>query len=159
MKNSSLCYLERDGQYLMLHRTKKKNDANGGKWIGVGGSFEEGESPDECAAREIFEETGLTVRRLEYRGIVTFVSDEWETEYMHLFTSSEFDGSVRDCDEGDLAWVPKKDVFALELWEGDRVFLKLIDDDAPFFSLKLVYEKDKLVRAVLDGRRLDIPEV
>ena len=159
MKNSSLCYLERDGQYLMLHRTKKKNDANGGKWIGVGGSFEEGERPDEWAARESFEETGLAVGRLEYRGIVTFVSDEWETEYMHLFTSSEFDGSVRDCDEGDLAWIPKKDVFALELWEGDRVFLKLLDDGVPFFSLKLVYEKDKLVRAVLDGRRLDIPKV
>ena len=159
MKNSSLCYLERDGKYLMLHRTKKKNDPNGGKWIGVGGSFEEGESPDECAAREIFEETGLTVRRLEYRGIVTFVSDEWETEYMHLFTSSDFDGAVLDCDEGDLAWIPKKDVTSLELWEGDRVFLTLIDGDAPFFSLKLTYEKNKLVRAVIDGRRLEIPEV
>ena len=143
----------------MLHRTKKKEDANAGKWIGVGGSFEEGESPDECAAREIFEETGLTVRRLDYRGIVTFVSDEWETEYMHLFTSSGFDGDETECDEGDLAWIPKKDIPSLELWEGDRVFLKLLDDGSPFFSLKLIYEKDKLIRAVLDGRTLDFPEV
>lgn len=158
MKNSSLCYLERGGKYLMLHRTKKKNDANGGKWIGVGGAFEEDESPDECAKREIFEETGLTVRRLEYRGIVTFVSDVWETEYMHLFTSSDFDGDVTDCDEGDLSWISKKDVFSLELWEGDRVFLRLLDDDAPFFSLKLTYEKDKLTRAVLDGKQLSVPE-
>ena len=143
----------------MLHRTKKKKDANAGKWIGVGGAFEEGESPDECAAREIFEETGLTVRRLEYRGVVTFVSDEWDTEYMHLFTSSDFDGDETECDEGDLKWISKKDIPSLELWEGDRVFLKLLDDGAPFFSLKLIYEKDKLTRAVLDGRRLDIPEV
>ncbi len=159
MKNSSLCYLERGGYRLMLHRTKKKNDPNGGKWIGVGGSFEEGESPDECAAREIFEETGLTVRSLDYRGIVTFVSDEWETEYMHLFTSSDFEGDVSDCDEGDLAWIPKCDALSLELWEGDRVFLKLLDEGAPFFSLKLVYKKDKLIRAVLDGKTLDIQEV
>ncbi len=152
MKNSSLCYIEKDGAYLMLHRTKKEIDENAGKWIGIGGGFEEGESPDECAAREIKEETGLTVKRLSYRGIVTFVSDEWGTEYMHLFTCDSFEGELTECDEGELEWVEKSKVFDLPLWEGDRVFLKLLDDGAPFFSLKLVYEGEKLVQTVLDPR-------
>lgn len=159
MKNTSLCYLERRGAYLMLHRTKKEHDENGGKWIGVGGGFEEGESPDECARREIFEETGLTVGRLSYRGVVTFVSDEWGTEYMHLFTSSDFSGEATACDEGDLEWVMKDDVLSLNIWDGDRIFLRLLANGAPFFSLKLVYKKDTLVGATLDGETLDITEV
>ncbi|MBQ7714928.1 MAG: 8-oxo-dGTP diphosphatase [Clostridia bacterium] len=150
MRNTSLCYIERDGAYLMLHRIKKENDENRGKWIGIGCGFEEGETPAECAAREIFEETGLTVKDLVCRGIVTFVSDEWGTEYMHLFTAKWNGGEATDCDEGELAWIDKKDVFSLELWEGDRVFLKLLDEDAPFFSLKLVYKKDRLVGTKLD---------
>lgn len=151
MRNTSLCYIEKDGAYLMLHRTKKEIDENGGKWIGVGGGFEEGESPDECAAREIFEETGLTVRSLRYRGVVTFVSDEWGTEYMHLFTSSDFSGEVAECDEGELAWIKKSDVPSLEIWEGDRIFLKLLDEERGFFSLKLEYNGYKLISATLDG--------
>ena len=150
MKNSSLCYIEKNGAYLMLHRTKKEVDENAGKWIGIGGGFEEGESPDECAAREIFEETGLTVKSLSYRGIVTFVSDEWGTEYMHLFTCDSFEGTLSECDEGELEWIEKSKVFDLPLWEGDRVFLKLLDDGAPFFSLKLVYEGEKLVQTKLN---------
>ena len=150
MKNSSLCYIEKDGAYLMMHRIKKKVDENAGKWIGIGGGFEEGETPDECAAREIEEETGLSAERLSYRGIVTFVSDEWGTEYMHLFTCDSFKGELHECDEGDLAWVKKKDVYDLPLWEGDRVFLKLIEEDRPFFSLKLIYKGDKLVQTKLN---------
>ena len=157
MRNSSLCYIEKDSKYLMLHRTKKKHDLNGGKWIGVGGGFEEGESPDECARREIKEETGLTVMSLSYRGIVTFVLGD-ETEYMHLFTSDDFCGTLSDCDEGDLEWVEKADVLSLELWRGDRIFLKLLEEGRPFFSLKLVYDCDELCGAVLDGKEIDISE-
>ena len=152
MRNTSLCYIEKDGAYLMLHRTKKESDENAGKWIGIGGGFEEGESPDECAAREIKEETGLTVKDLSYRGIVTFVSDEWGTEFMHLFTSVSFEGEMTECDEGDLMWIDKKKIPSLDIWEGDRIFLKLLDDDAPFFSLKLEYEKDRLIRVKLNGK-------
>jgi len=151
MRNTSLCYIEKDGSYLMLHRTKKEIDENAGKWIGVGGGFEEGESPDECAAREIKEETGLAVRSLRYRGIVTFVSDEWGTEYMHLFTSNDFDGKLIDCDEGELKWICKSDIYSLELWDGDRIFLKLLEEESPFFSLKLEYKGDTLIRATLNG--------
>ena len=155
MKNSSLCYLERGGKYLMLHRTKKKNDANGGKWIGVGGAFEEDESPDECAKREIFEETGLTVRRLEYRGIVTFVSDVWETEYMHIFTSNDFSGEITECNEGKLEWIDKNELLNLNIWEGDKIFLKLISSPfTPFFSLRLEYIGDKLISAILDNKTI-----
>lgn len=156
MVNSSLCYIERDGAYLMLHRTKKKNDENSGKWIGVGGRFEEGESPDECAAREIFEETGLTVRSLRLCGVVTFVSDEWGTEHMHLFTSDDFDGDVSECDEGDLAWIDKDEVMNLNLWEGDRIFLELLMRGDPFFLLKLEYSGDRLTSAALNGEEIDI---
>ena len=152
MKNSSLCYIERDGAYLMLHRTKKDNDENAGKWIGVGGGFEEGETPDECAAREIKEETGLTAKKLSYRGIVTFVSDEWGTEYMHLFTCDSFEGELTECDEGELAWIDKTSLLDLPLWEGDRVFLRLLEKNAPFFSLKLVYKGEKLVEAIIDPK-------
>jgi len=152
LKNTTLCYIERDGKYLMLYRNKKKNDPNAGKWIGVGGKLEEKESPPEAAEREVLEETGLSVRDLRYRGIVSFVSDEWETEQMHLFTASDFTGELADCDEGELAWIDKKRVPELPLWEGDRIFLELLDNRKDFFSLKLCYSGDELTRAVLDGK-------
>ena len=152
MKMTTLCYPERDGKYLMLHRTKKKNDVNRDKWIGVGGHFEEGESPEDCMLREIWEETGLTVTKFRYRGIVTFVSDRDPSEYMHLYTCTDWTGEIKECNEGELAWIDKRELYNLTLWEGDRVFLKLLEQDTPFFSLKLVYEGDKLVKTVLDGK-------
>ena len=154
MKQTTLCYLERGDEYLMLHRTKKQNDENHDKWIGVGGKFEAGESPEDCMHREIFEETGLTVTDYRYRGIVTFVSDIYETEYMHLFTVTDWTGEARECDEGELAWIKKQKLFDLTLWQGDRIFLKLLQEDVPFFSLKLTYRGDELIEAVLDGKVL-----
>lgn len=154
MKNTTLCYIEQNGCYLMLHRVKKHQDPNAGKWIGVGGKFEENESPDECLVREVTEETGLTLTRWRCRGIVTFVSDEWPTEYMHLFTADGFEGQLADCDEGELAWVKKEDVPALRLWEGDRVFLELLTMEEPFFLLKLIYRGEALAGAVLNGQTL-----
>ena len=141
MKNTTLCYIEKDGCYLMLHRTKKKQDENAGKWIGVGGKCEEGESPEDCIHREVREETGLTLSSLRMRGLITFVSDEWETEYMHLFDATALPGPLSDCNEGELAWINKKDIGTLNLWEGDRIFLYLITMDIPYFCLKLVYRK------------------
>lgn len=152
MKNTSLCYIEKDGRYLMLHRTKKAGDENRDKWIGIGGKFESGESPEDCMLREVLEETGLSVSSWRFRGIVTFVSNEWGTEYMHLFTAHGFTGSLRDCDEGELEWVEKSRIPSLPIWEGDKIFLRLLDEREAFFSLKLCYEGDKLVRAVLNGR-------
>ena len=154
MKQTTLCYLERGDEYLMLHRTKKENDENHDKWIGVGGKFEVGESPQDCMRREILEETGLTVADYRYRGIVTFVSDIYETEYMHLFTVTDWTGEARECDEGELAWIKKQKLFDLTLWQGDRIFLKLLEEDAPFFSLKLTYQGDELTEAVLNGKIL-----
>ena len=154
MKQTTLCYLERGDEYLMLHRTKKKNDENHDKWIGVGGKFEAGESPEDCMHREIFEETGLTVTAYRYRGIVTFVSDIYETEYMHLFTVTDWEGEARECDEGELAWIKKQKLFDLTLWQGDRIFLRLLQEDVPFFSLKLTYQGDELQEAVLNGKRM-----
>lgn len=154
MWNTTLCYIERQGQYLMLHRVKKENDINKDKWIGIGGKFEEGESPEECALRETKEETGLALTSYRYRGIVTFVSDKWESEYMHLFTADGFEGTLKDCDEGELAWIKKKDLLALPAWEGDKIFLALMQQNRPFFSLKLVYEGEHLAEAVLDGERI-----
>ena len=154
MKQTTLCYLERGDEYLMLHRTKKKNDENHDKWIGVGGKFEANESPEDCMRREIFEETGLTVSHYRYRGIVTFVSDIYETEYMHLFTVTDWTGEARECDEGELAWIKKQKLFDLTLWQGDRIFLRLLQEDVPFFSLKLTYRGDELIEAVLDGKRI-----
>ena len=145
MRNTTLCYIEKDGKYLMLHRTKKKIDENKDKWIAVGGKFEYGESPEDCALREVKEETGLDINSYKYKGIVTFVSDEWGTEYMHLFTSDQFTGEMTDCDEGELVWVPKKEIKDLKLWEGDKIFLRLLDECEEYFSLKLVYEGDTLV--------------
>ena len=155
MRNTTLCQIERDGKYLMLHRVKKTVDANKDKWIGIGGKFEEGESPEDCLLREVREETGLRLRAFRFRAIITFVSDAWGTEYMHLFTSDDFEGEVRaDCEEGTLEWIDKKELLTKPIWEGDRLFLRLLDEDAPFFSLKLRYEGERLVEAVLDGRAL-----
>ncbi len=154
MKLTTLCYIERGGEYLMMHRVLKENDCNHDKWIGIGGKFEPGESPHECIRREAMEETGLRLGGLRFRGIVTFVSDEWETEYMHLFTCSEFSGEPRECSEGVLEWIPKARLMELPMWEGDAIFLRLLDTDRPFFSLKLVYRGEALVCAELDGERI-----
>ena len=154
MINSTLCYIERGDEWLLLHRVKKKNDLNKDKWIGVGGKFEDGESPEECVIRETWEETGLTLTDYRYRGIVTFVSDVWETEYMHLFTATGFTGTPHECDEGNLEWIRKADFAALPQWEGDKIFLRLLEEGAPFFSLKLKYEGDTLVYAALNGKVL-----
>ena len=152
MINTTLCYIRRGEEYLMLHRIKKKHDLNQDKWIGIGGKFEDGESPEDCLLREAREETGLTLTGYRYRGIVTFVSDRWVTEYMHLFTArTEADPTVV-CDEGDLEWVDKDKVQDLPIWEGDKIFLDLLSRPVPFFSLKLSYEGDTLVEAVLDGK-------
>ncbi|MBR5534081.1 MAG: 8-oxo-dGTP diphosphatase [Ruminiclostridium sp.] len=151
MKNTTLCYIQREGQYLMLHRVKKKNDVNQDKWVGIGGKFEDKESPEDCLLREVFEETGLTLTRYAYRGLVTFVSDLWETEYMHLFTADEFQGTIGPCDEGNLEWVDKDKVKDLPIWVGDKIFLDLLTQEVPFFSLKLAYEGETLVQAVLNG--------
>ena len=154
MLHSTLCYLERDGQYLMLHRVKKKNDANHDKWIGVGGKFEEGESPEDCVTREVWEETGLTLTDYAYRGIVTFVSDRWEGEYMHLFTATGFTGQLKECDEGQLEWFSKEKLLQLPMWAGDRLFLERIAQPGPFFSLKLRYRGETLEGAWLNGKPL-----
>ena len=154
--NTTLIYIERGGSYLMLHRTKKENDCNHDKWIGIGGKFERGESPEECMLREAKEEAGLTLTSYRYRGIVTFVSDRWEPEYMHLFTADDFTGTLRTCDEGELAWIRKSDLLALPAWEGDRIFLRLLDEDVPFFSLKLRYDGETLAEARLNGVSLEV---
>ena len=156
MRNTTLVHLEKDGCYLMLHRVRKEADENHDKWVGIGGKFESGESPEDCALREVFEETGLVMHSWRYRGIVTFVSDEWGTEYMHLFHSDDFSGSLKDCDEGDLEWVDKQRVLHLPIWEGDKIFLRLLDTDEPFFSLKLCYSGDRLTAAVLNGKPLPL---
>ena len=155
-KLTTLCYPERDGKYLLLHRTKKENDENHDKWIGIGGKFESGESPEDCLLRECREETGLTLTRWRFRGIVTFLSDVWPSEYMFLYTASDWSGEIKSCDEGELAWIDKRELYDLTLWEGDRIFLELLDSDAPFFSLKLEYRGETLTRAVLDGRERKI---
>ena len=156
MRNTSLCYLENSGRYLMLHRVKKEVDENKDKWIGIGGKFEEGESPEDCAVREIEEETGMVLspEEMRYRAVVTFVSDEWGTEYMHLFTASAdykrlFQLRGRENEEGTLEWVPVEKVESLPIWEGDRIFLRLLAEDAPFFSLKLEYRGNMLVKHTL----------
>ena len=154
MINSTLCYLERGDEYLMLHRVKKVNDMNHDKWIGIGGKFEDKESPEDCVLREALEETGLTLTSYRYRGLVTFVSDRWPTEYMHLFHADGFSGQLKSCDEGDLQWLPKEQLYSLPMWEGDRIFLDLLEQDVPFFSLKLVYEGETLVEAVLNGKTI-----
>ncbi len=155
MINTTLCHLEKDGKYLMLHRIKKENDLNKDKWVGIGGKFEDKESPEQCNAREVLEETGLTVHSAKYRGIVTFVSDKWETEYMHIFTSNDFSGEITECNEGKLEWIDKNELLNLNIWEGDKIFLKLISSPfTPFFSLRLEYIGDKLISAILDNKTI-----
>lgn len=157
---STLCYIEQDGKYLMLHRTVKKNDVNKDKWIGVGGHFEADESPEECVLREVKEETGYTLTSYRYRGIVTFVSGNGVTEYMSLFTADGFEGEPVECDEGELAWLPKEQVWNLNLWEGDRIFFRLLEEEKGFFSLKLVYDgKDGLVSAALNGKPMELFDI
>lgn len=147
---TTLCYIEKDDSYLMLHRTAKENDINKEKWIGVGGHFEADESPVDCLLREVAEETGLRLNSWHFHGVVTFISDEWPTEYMFLYTSDDFDGNIIACDEGELEWVPKTGISGLDLWEGDRIFLKYLLEGVDFGSLKLRYEGDELVE--IDGR-------
>ena len=151
MKNNltTLCYIEKDDCYLMMHRIRKQNDLNEGKWIGVGGHFEEGESPEECLLREVYEETGLTLTSYKLRGIITFISDKWGSEYMHLYTADGFAGNeaaaTEKCTEGILKWVPKTEIMNLNLWEGDKIFLKLLLETDKIFSLKLSYRGDELI--------------
>ncbi len=145
MLNTTLCYIEKDEKYLMLHRVKKENDISRDKWLGIGGKFEDKESPEECLDREVFEETGLKLKSKRYRGIVTFVSDEYGTEFMHLFTSDDFEGSIKECSEGELVWIDKKKIYDLELWEGDKIFFRLLEEDGGFFSLKFHYRGDRLI--------------
>lgn len=156
VKQTTLLYIERGGQYLMLHRTKKAHDENHDKWIGVGGHIEPGETPGECVLRECREETGLTPLDCRYRGIVHFRSDEYPDEDMHLFTATRCEGAQIECDEGELAWIDKDRLLALTLWEGDRLFLKLLDTRQDFFDLALEYRGEKLARAALDGRELEL---
>lgn len=144
MLNTTLCYIEKDGCYLMLHRIKKEHDVNHDKWIGVGGKFEKDETPEECLLREVREETGLTLTRYALRGIITFLSDQWETEYMYLYTADAYTGELTDCTEGTLEWVPKQELSKLCLWEGDKIFFSLLEENLPFFSLKLRYEGNTL---------------
>ena len=153
-KLTTLCYIEKGDSYLMLHRVSKKHDANKDKWIGIGGHFEENESPEECLLREAKEETGLTLTSWKFRGIVTFISEGWNTEYMCLYTADGYEGEIIPCNEGALEWIRKEDLLKLNLWEGDKIFLKLLQENAPFFSLKLAYKGDVLTEAVLDGKKL-----
>ena len=152
---TTLCYIERDDKYLMMHRVKKENDVNKDKWIGVGGHFEAGESPEECLLREVKEETGLTLTEWKFRGLVSFLSDKWPDEYMCLYTATGFTGEMIPCSEGTLEWVEKSKVTELPIWEGDKIFLRLLAEDKGFFSLKLRYEGDTLKEAVLDGTVLE----
>ena len=153
MKLTTLCYIEKDDEYLMIHRIKKKHDVNKDKWIGIGGKFERGESPEDCILRETKEETGLTLTSYRLRGVLTFVynDDDAEMEYIFLYTADGFTGELADCNEGTLEWVPKTEINSLNLWEGDRIFHRLLGEEAPFFSLKLRYQDDLLKEAVLDG--------
>lgn len=160
MRQTTLCYLKQNGRVLMLHRVKKEEDENAGKWIGIGGHFEEGESPEDCVCREFLEETGLTLTDYRYRGLVTFVSDAWGTEYMHLFTATAASGTLcDDCDEGELCWVEENALASLPMWAGDAVFFDLLRTREEFFSLKLCYRGETLIRAVLNGKEnLQIPQ-
>ena len=154
MLQTTLCYIERQGCYLMLHRTAKDQDPNHDKWLGIGGKLEDKESPEECLLREVKEETGLELTAYRFRGIITFVSDQWPTEYMYLYTATGFRGTLTDCDEGELAWVEKERIPQLPLWAGDKVFFRLLAEERPFFSLKLEYQGECLVRAALNGAPL-----
>lgn len=154
MIKTTLCYIEKDGKYLMLHRVKKKNDVNKDKYIGIGGKFENGETPLQCALRETREETGLEVLNYAYRGILYFSCPPFEDEIIHLFTATEFEGELLQCDEGELMWVEKERLKTLPLWEGDFIFFKLLEENAPFFELELNYSGDELVSAILNGEKI-----
>ena len=154
MHNSTLCYVIQGDQVLMLHRVKKKNDVNKDKWIGIGGKFEQEESPDECLLRECWEETGLTLTSWQCRGVVTFLQEGGEGEYMYLFTADGFEGNLHDCPEGDLQWVSREFLYRLPMWEGDRIFLDLLWRNAPSFLLTLRYRGDVLIQAVLNGQEI-----
>ena len=157
VKNSTLCYIEKDNKYLMLHRVVKKDDVNKDKWIGVGGQFEFGESPEDCVLREVKEETGYTLTSYQYRGLVTFVFADIEMEFMSLFTADGFEGEPIECNEGVLEWVPIEDIKSLNLWEGDKIFFRLLEEKIPFFSLKLVYNLDgQLEYAALNGKKMGL---
>ena len=151
---TTLCYIEREGQYLMMHRVKKEKDINRDKWVGVGGHFEDYESPEECLLREVSEETGLKLLNYRLRGVITFISDRWQTEYMFLYTADSFEGQIGKCDEGNLEWVDKDTVYELPIWEGDKIFFRLLEQEVPFFSLKLRYIGEELVEKVLNGERI-----
>ena len=153
---TTLCYLEQNDCYLMLHRIKKEHDVNHDKWIGVGGKFEPGEDAETCVRREVREETGLEMQTLLYRGILDFYCPPWPAERIHLYTCPAFSGTLRDCDEGVLEWVPKADIAKLPIWDGDMIFFDLLNRGAPFFHLELYYDGDKLLRAVQDGRELPL---
>ena len=151
---TTLCYIEKDGRYLMMHRVKKAHDINKDKWVGIGGHFEADESPEECLLREVREETGLTLTEYKQRGIITFMSDRWQTEYMFLYTASAYEGEIGECNEGTLEWIDKEKVYDLPLWEGDKIFFRLLEEQRPHFSLKLRYVGEALVEAVLDGKNI-----
>ena len=151
---TTLCYIEKDGRYLMMHRVKKAHDINKDKWVGIGGHFEADESPEECLLREAREETGLTLTEYKQRGIITFMSDKWQTEYMFLYTASAYEGEIGECNEGTLEWIDKEKVYELPLWEGDKIFFRLLEEQRPHFSLKLRYVGESLVEAVLDGKNI-----
>ena len=168
MELTTLCYIETEDAYLMMHRIKKKADVNKDKWIGIGGHFEQNESPEECLLREAYEETGLRLTKWQLRGVVTFcfrgnepteAGNQPICEYMFLYTATEYEGTLRDCDEGELVWVPKEDVFSLNLWEGDRIFFDLLMRKEPFFSLKLAYVGNRLERAVLNGTDMELLDI
>lgn len=152
MKNTTLCYIENNDKYLLIHRVKKKNDCNQGKYIGIGGHFEENEGPYDCVVREVREETGLDISPA-YRGIITFVSDKYETEQMHLFTATEFSGEVGECDEGNLCWIEKSRLGDIPMWEGDYIFLDLLEKRSDFFTLKLSYIGDTLTEVFIDNKK------
>ena len=154
MYNSVLCYVTRGDDVLMLHRVKKKNDINKDKWIGIGGKFEFEESPDECLLREAKEETGLTLTSWQCRGIVTFLNDSCEGEYMYLFTADGFEGELKECDEGDLQWISRDFLNSLPKWEGDQIFLDLLWQNEPFFLLTLRYDGDRLADVILNGKKI-----
>ena len=153
MKDTTLCYIERDGKYLMLYRNKKENDVNEGKYVGIGGHFEGNETPSECVIREVREESSLILNTPKYRGIVTFVSDKYESERMHLFTCDDFSGEISECNEGELSWVEKSKIEELPMWEGDIYFLRMLNEERDFFQMKLVYKGDTLIEYYLNDKR------
>ena len=147
MDKTVMIYLEKDNQYLMLYRNKKKKDINKNKYIGVGGHVEKGETPDEAVVREVKEETGLDLLSFNKRGLVYFVLNGYEEE-MYIYTSLDFKGELIECNEGELSWIDKDNVISLPIWEGDKYFLKHLLEDEKYFEMRLVYENDKLIEVI-----------